>query len=490
MRNLAAKVAVMVLGVTAPGVGWGAPYTMVNGRFSVPLKDLVMGKPVAFEVPAAGEYGVPGCDAGLRAAATTLEVARGPCNARYRSLGDFEISYEKGKLPVDVYVGDEGRLEYGFWSRSVKLGEKMDEVYVLKDTGWTLLATGVDKVVVPKEGVPAEAKLFSYVGDRTFLWSVAREAEEGFIDVCADEKPAEGVLVKVELGVNNRKVDIVDKNGAAASNILPPNTPITVCVSHAGTIQVTDVSLSGTRGLFQARVADESGMKAELAATDDRAPARPPSPGLVGVRLAPRKPGPADLTVTWREGSDGPDRPFKVAEFEIAESIAGVVRVGIGIGTVGDPSYEAVTAPGADQPEIVDTTYGIASPELVLGFAPFWLDAQGRMYEGPAAATRNRWAPYVGIGLVNVDTEGDTSLSLLQSLYLGMEYELIRSSSLAGAIMFRRVDRLAEPFQLGGPVTNTESIGTQGGFLVGVSLVFNVSPEFVEIAKNGAAKKE
>jgi hypothetical protein len=171
--------------------------------------------------------------------------------------------------------------------------------------------------------------------------------------------------------------------------------------------------------------------------------------------------------------------PLTVAEFVVPQPVGGAVRIGVAVGTVADTAFQGVLAPGSSTYEVTATTEGRFSPELVVGFAPF-LEPQGRIY---VDSKRQRLAPYLGLGLVAADSAGDeTTLSLLRSVYLGGEFEFMHSSSLALTAQLRRVHRLAEAYDVGGPV-DSPAVPTVSGYELGGALVFNVSPEFLEFAR-------
>ncbi len=66
----------------------------------------------------------------------------------------------------------------------------------------------------------------------------------------------------------------------------------------------------------------------------------------------------------------------------------------------------------------------------------------------------------------------------------------LSAASLAAAGLLRRVDRLSDAYQVGGPVDSADGIATRSGYEVGFALVFNVSPEFLEVARKGVTTKK
>lgn len=264
-------------------------------------------------------------------------------------------------------------------------------------------------------------------------------------------------------------------NGRDANErILRPNTPVRVCVQHPSNVAV-DITLTGSRGLSIPTVSKQTGNFGSQSSAG--------TPAMITTTeiFSPRKPGSVDVQL-----KEGEKEARVVAEFEVAEAIAGVVRMGVAVGSVVDANYKVMTAPGSDQSEIVDTLYGSIAPELVLGFAPFF-ERGGRVYE---VGKLNHVAPYIALGLVEADPSGGSTLSILKSVYLGAEFEIMRSSSVAATLVAKRVTRLTDPFQVGGPAASDADLVTRSGYQVGIALVFNLSPEFLEVARGGAKAKE
>lgn len=291
-------------------------------------------------------------------------------------------------------------------------------------------------------------------------------------DVCPTKATGEGFLVVVKSTGKGWAPAFYNGHDVGEA-ILRPNTPVTVCVEHLNTVDI-DIVLTGTRGLSVPSVKKQAGDGANRKLDGE-------TMTTTTELFSPRKPGPIDVQIK----EDGKEARV-VAEFEVAEAVAGVVRVGVAVGSVVDADYEVITAPGSDQGEIVDTMYGSIAPELVLGFAPFF-DRGGRIYD---FGKPNRVAPYIGLGLVEADPDNGTTLSVLKSVYLGAEFEIMRSSSVAATVVGKRVNRLADPFQVGGPADSDADLSTRSGYQIGVAVVFNLSPEFLEVARGGAKAKE
>lgn len=258
--------------------------------------------------------------------------------------------------------------------------------------------------------------------------------------------------------------------------LLPPNTTVVVrlrCPAEGP----CDAALGGSAGYTAGSVdrlsttAASAGGQKSL--DEDEAP-----PQERTELFAPRKPGIVQLTVTTAAGSE------VVAEWVVPQPVGGAVRLGVSLGTVADLSFSAVTAPGSSTPEIVVDGGGWGHPELVLGWAPF-LGREGRIYEDPSRPGvrpgRHNLAPYFGLGVLGLDGDA-AALSLLSSAYLGVEWELRRSTSVALTAAVRRVDTLAWPFEVGGPADG-DAVPTVSRWAPGLAVVFNLSPEFFEIAR-------
>lgn len=307
-------------------------------------------------------------------------------------------------------------------------------------------------------------------GGATTIWHAKVPPEE--VVACTSTPPEKGLLVV--LSADDRSATI-KRTVPEGVSILRPNTPVEVCVERQAGTTVT-VTMNGTRGL------EEPGVETRVEPARGSGEARTPAPAQpTSVRFAPRKPGSADIQVAFDNG------PAKtVMELEIEKAVAGVVRAGFAVGNVVDTQYTVATAPGSDQPEVLESTYGTLAPELVIGFAPF-LDTNGRTY---LAGKPQRIAPYIALGVVEANLDTGVDLSLLKSLYLGAEFELMRSSSVAATAVMKRVDKLGAGYQVGGPATGADALVTRSGYSVGVALVFNVSPEFLEVARNGVGAKK
>jgi hypothetical protein len=278
------------------------------------------------------------------------------------------------------------------------------------------------------------------------------------------------------------------------SHIVAPNQATLVMVSHDPQYAVS-IAMAGTVGLTQPGVVDftipkvrqESGGVAPPAAAGDEAI----DPVISSQPFAPRQPGAANIHVEVKTTAT-PSAVIadQTLELIVEQGYLGAIRLGFGV--VGDNavdrSYAAHLAPGSTQLEIARTSSGKADVELVLGFSAFiWDGKNGRRYlGGRSAASYLLPAPFVGIGLVG-DTP--TGLTGLRSLYFGVEWEPVRSFSVALTGVGRRVTRLADGYAVGDAVSEGTSF-TEQRFEFGVGVVFSVSPEFLRIAAGAAVRKE
>jgi len=250
--------------------------------------------------------------------------------------------------------------------------------------------------------------------------------------------------------------------GGRTFAVIRPNQQVTVVVSHPVGDQ-PKIEMAGQIGLYDAPVRDvaQAGRETVQFTTTE-------------ATFAPRQPGSANITVTIETGGK---TYVSVAEIVVEKTYSGALRLGIGTVFAGarDRSFEARTLPGSGQAEIVTTGGGSLDAELVLGAAAFFDDG-GRSY---VARESDRFGLYVGIGVLN---QAATSLELLKSAHLGLEYELSPQFSIALTFVGRKVTRLADGLHVGQPVMEGD-VPTRTGYEVGLGLVFNVSPEFFKLAK-------
>lgn len=264
--------------------------------------------------------------------------------------------------------------------------------------------------------------------------------------------------------------------------ILRPNRAFIIYVRHLASEDV-EIGMTGKRGLYYAGDLDLTGdLSAENRGGD------PPARTLITPQhFGPQLPGETRLAI--RHGGHE-----TILEFAIQPVYIGAIRVGLGM-VFGTPEreYTIVTVPGSQTREVALATTEPSSPvaaEIVLGFAPFVFQPHGRAYFGPRGLDQ-RIAPYVGLGILQTRAEQDAArLSLLRSIYLGVEIEMTATSSLAAAFVLGRVDRLKQPYRVGGPVEDgILEVPTTPGFLPGAGVVINFSPDFLRLSPFSAGSK-
>lgn len=178
----------------------------------------------------------------------------------------------------------------------------------------------------------------------------------------------------------------------------------------------------------------------------------------------------------------------KSFEFLVPNYYAGAIRLGISaLLGLNEHSYSRRQAPGVDAFEVVDHGASFGTAELVVGYAPYpqaFTRQRGREYVRyyKPTAFRRRIAPYFGLGLTSVTTNGDgTRVRWLRSFYLGLEYEPFQSVSIAFAVTASRTDTLAAGLMVGGPIGKDTSL-TDSEFRPGLGIVVNFTPEFLKFA--------
>ncbi|WP_437300219.1 hypothetical protein [Sorangium sp. So ce426] len=366
---------------------------------------------------------------------------------------------------------------------------------------WRIVPTQGDKLALPIELKGAQA----ITGFADFDGSGYAGYAEFQIDNKDEQSPptAGGVPLELEDTFCNKKdrnqetvlicVDLVTDGDRPVfqfepdtSQIIRPNRAVLVRVRHLREKKV-NITMDGERGLFQPGIRTEFSEKAgqERAQADLKGGGGKSQKSIDVVSestFGPRRPGKADIKI---KHLDGAENPTYTVELLVEQTYVGAVRLGLGPVFTGavDRVYEASTRPGSQQPEIVARSSGNVDVELVLGFAPFVFDY---LADGGRSAIRGCGtcvAPYVGIGLLN---QSATSLELLKSLHLGLEWEFSPSFSLAGTVVLRRVTRLAPGYEVGSPV-DAGSVPTTERYGVGGGLVFNFSPEFLQVATRSSA---
>jgi hypothetical protein len=279
-----------------------------------------------------------------------------------------------------------------------------------------------------------------------------------------------------------RGFELVSSN--LKKHILLPNKSLSVVVRHAGN-HGADIKMQGTRGLFEAGVADYTG-----GLLKDRSLHQAEGEKKIfcdvtsHATFAPRKPGSADVKIALR---DLDDKTKVIAEhtieLEVDTTYAGAIRLGFSsvFGDAVDRAYDSQLAAGSSTREVTSTESGDVNIEVVVGISAYLIDliAQG----GRTYASRPRWSyfapsPYVAIGVVTPKEDG---VRAIPSLHVGLEWEFSKSFAIGVDAVARRVTRLADGLSVGSPVSAMTTI-TQDRYEWGWSFTFSVSPEFFQFA--------
>lgn len=183
-------------------------------------------------------------------------------------------------------------------------------------------------------------------------------------------------------------------------------------------------------------------------------------------RFAPRDPGPLTLSAS------GPAGVLDREELLVVTRYAGALRLGLGLALPATGVYELGSV--GEELETAPVEGGVepVEGELVVGFSPF-LDVGGRDYLDSAPY---RVAPYLGLGLL-ASSGANLRVSLLQSLYAGMDLELTPAFAVDFAFTLRRLERLESGWEVGDYIDKDEDVPTRQVFRPGVALVFSVTPD-------------
>lgn len=269
-------------------------------------------------------------------------------------------------------------------------------------------------------------------------------------------------------------------------HVLRPNASVLVMVRYPEDRGVK-ISMQGERGLTALSIKDESGQdKPRVAKTADSPP--PPRPQFAWRSFAPRKPGNADVRVQILDGTTVVAE--ETLEMIVETTYIGALRVGLSMvgGGALDRGYEARAVGGTATPQVVQKDGSVVQPELVVGFAPFVIEAlagRGRGYSGQEsfASRLFRLAPYVGLGVL---TNSPNGIDGFKSFYFGAEWELAPSFSVAFTGVVRRVTRLGSGVQEGSPAPDG-SVPTQTQHELGWGVVVNITPSFLRLANQPAS---
>jgi len=167
-------------------------------------------------------------------------------------------------------------------------------------------------------------------------------------------------------------------------------------------------------------------------------------------------------------------------EIKYPRTYLGSIRVGFGVvggGAVG-PQYTGVQRPGSSTYEIIEKTGGKLAFELVLAYSVYPEAMLGGRDYRQRLFTRNNWGigPVVGVGAVSVS---GGNFDVFKSLYIGLEFEPVRYFSVSTGPVMRRIDRLADGYQVGSAITDA-TVPTKERIGVGWFVMLNVTPQFMK----------
>jgi hypothetical protein len=291
-------------------------------------------------------------------------------------------------------------------------------------------------------------------------------------------------------------VDAVDGDTAKAPHIsgssgsfhvIKPNTSVLVMVRHLDNTGVR-ISMGGQVGLtslgYQNLTGQPEAGQQRSKSGEAASAAPPPSPTVSAYSFAPRKVGSADIRVQLLDRGKQSVLDELNVEVLVEQTYIGALRIGIGavLGNAVDRAYVAQKAGGSGQYQLATTTQSVADPELVLGFAPFVLDAfsGGRRYSGDMSfgSLLRRLSPFFGVGVL---TQAPTGIDAFKSFYFGGELELAPSFSIAVTGVLRRVTRPGEGLDIGSPLPD-ENVPTRTGYDLGWAVVVNLTPDFLRLS--------
>jgi hypothetical protein len=254
---------------------------------------------------------------------------------------------------------------------------------------------------------------------------------------------------------------------------------VVACIESQHSLRGT---LSGVAGLTDPSI-DQQARQGDTNALELGGQQPPPVPQpthrLARLSFAPRQPGPAiDLKLTLRDANGIVDT--LETELVVEQTYSGALRLGIGIPLIAvDRSYSATLVGGSDQHEIVATGSG-ADVELVVTLAAF-VEALhgGRSYTGADGSDfLEHWGLFVAAGIVSSTQNG---VEFLTSIYVGLEWEPIRSISFGFGYVLRRVHRLIDGYEVGDAAMAGATL-SEPEWTSGVGFVIGVSPEFLQFA--------
>jgi len=259
------------------------------------------------------------------------------------------------------------------------------------------------------------------------------------------------------------------------THVLKPNHSIRVVVFHSS-LNTIDVELTGRPGLEAPKVD-----KGVTRGADELPPIKE-TLEKHEESFAPRTSGtPVYLTVNVYD-LEGRLVGQDELELVVAQTYAGAFRFGLaGVffgGLEGD--YKRRKQPGSEQHQLISGSDNAFDIEMVLAYAPF-LESGGRTVQG-CAWRPFCFAPYVGVGVIAQDANGD--VDFLKSFHLGVEWEPVRGFAIAVTGVARRVERLQDGARIGmavepsGDLPTTETIG------VGMGVSVNFTPDFMRLVRD------
>lgn len=277
-------------------------------------------------------------------------------------------------------------------------------------------------------------------------------------------------------------------SGSSGSfHVIKPNTSVLVMVRHLDNTGVR-ISMGGQVGLtslgYQNLTGQPEAGQQRSKSGEAASAAPPPSPTVSAYSFAPRKVGTADIRVQLLDRGKQSVLDELNVEVLVEQTYIGALRIGIGavLGNAVDRAYVAQKTGGSGQYQLATTTQSVADPELVLGFAPFVLDAfsGGRRYSGDMSfgSLLRRLSPFFGVGVL---TQAPTGIDAFKSFYFGGELELAPSFSIAVTGVLRRVTRPGEGLDIGSPLPD-ENVPTRTGYDLGWAVVVNLTPDFLRLS--------
>ena len=330
------------------------------------------------------------------------------------------------------------------------------------------------------------------------------------VDYCSDE--ATICLCHDGSGFTTHKApyDGVTQKGKGQVVYLqhPPGTRFTV--RQNGSPAIVEAEIDGSPP-------QEEAENEAAAASEEARDEEPPTHVVSIYRFASRDDEVVSVVATNTTKKEVEDDKITVELVQRA-GFAGAFRLGVAIIGAGalDHSYSAVTSPGGTGKEIRREQHGVIAPELVVTFSAFpELFRYGRFYSGnrwrlrrakrksrkrkvpegsaeeaaeisyyaskPRYFSRDnmRFNPLIGVGLVGPGNDG---AELLKSFYFGMEFDFHRYFAISGGLVVRRVARLAEGYQVGGPV-ELDTGPTRDGYAPSWFFMVSFTPDVFKVRK-------